>query len=192
MNGIYKTMLDYKGKYGIWGVSLLVLAGVAFLVLPGLFLDKETSVSPPSEIVGDKAMASFTIAQIEDSIAQQVSSTLKQIEGAGSVVVSISLETGYKQEYAQNKTCDSSTVQENDNAGGTRTTNTTNQRTEVVFAQNRNEALVETEKAPQIRGVLVVAEGAKDSDIKIKLSHAVQAMLDLPAHRVMVVSKESR
>jgi stage III sporulation protein AG len=191
MNVIYKTMLDYKGKYGIWGVSLLVLAGVAFLVLPGLFLDKQAIVSPAEE-VGDKVKSTFTIAQIEDSLAQQVSSTLKEIEGVGSVVVSISLETGYKQEYAQNITSDSSTIKENDNAGGTRTTNTTNQRTEVVFAQNRNEALVETQKAPEIRGVLVVADGAKDSDIKMKLSHAVQAMLDLPAHRVMVVSKESR
>lgn len=191
INGIYKTIRDYKGKRGIWGIALLIVLGVILLVAPGLFLGNEPSVSLP-ENVPKLTDTANSLALIETELASQISSALNQVEGAGAVTVSVSLETGYQQEYVRNITQDASTIQEQDNAGGIRNTNTSNQRTEVVFTKNGGEALVAAEKNPAIRGVLVVAEGAGDSEMKMKLSKAVQTLLNVPAHRVMVITKKRR
>lgn len=191
INGIYKTIMDNKGKRGIWGIALLIILGVALLVVPGLFLGNKPSVSLQENVPKQQDTIS-SLALIENELARQISSALNQVEGAGAVTVSVSLETGYQQEYVRNITQDASTVQEQDNAGGIRNTNTSNQRTEVVFIQNGEEALVAAEKNPVIRGVLVVAEGAGDSEMKMKLSKAVQTLLNVPAHRVMVITKKRR
>ncbi|MDX9872097.1 MAG: hypothetical protein RBT41_06735 [Clostridia bacterium] len=191
MSEFYKTMLDYKGKYGPWGIALLILVGAALIIAPGFFLQEE-SPAAPLEPVAERSSADSALSRLEHSLGERLADTLSQIEGAGSVAAAVTLESGYVKEYAKNESKDSSTTQERDNAGGVRTTDTANARAEHVFAQNSNEALITTELAPQIRGVLIVAEGASDSEVKANLSRAVQAMLNIPAHRVMVVSKESR
>lgn len=191
MNGIYKTIMEYKGKHSVWAIALLILLGVALLIVPGLFLHNEANIGSVDNLP-EQLLSVNPLVEIENALAQQIGATLNEIEGAGAVVVTVSLETGYKQEYVQNITQDATTVQEQDNTGGIRNTNTTNQRTEVVFTKNGEKALVAAEKTPEIRGILVVAEGARDSEIKMKLSKAVQTLLGVPAHRVMVISKERR
>ena len=42
---------------------------------------------------------------------------------------------------------------------------------------------------PEIKGVIIVAEGAKDSKVKLKISRAVQTVLDIPAYRVTVYER---
>ena len=44
------------------------------------------------------------------------------------------------------------------------------------------------EKAPEVLGVLVVAEGAADVAVKEQLSKATATLLNIPLHRVMVVA----
>lgn len=192
MSEIYKSLLDPKGKFGFWGIIVLVALGLALLVVPGQFIGKEKPTPEQKTALPQASVEVSSLSSLEASLARQVSEILQQVEGAGGVSVSVTLEAGCEQDFAKNTTSDSSTIQENDNAGGNRMTTTVNQRTEVVFAQNGSQPLVVKEKGPQIKGVLVVAEGAADSEVKLKLSHAVQAMLKVPAHRIMVLTKESR
>lgn len=192
MNEFYKTLLNPRGKYGFWGIGLMVLLGVALITVPGLFLQKSKPVLPPAEVSGRPEYSGYSLSQLENSLAQQVSQILSQVQGAGKVVVTVTLEAGPEQQFAQNITDDRSTIEEKDATGGTRTTITVNSRAEVVLAQGRGDPLVAKEIGPKIKGVLVVAEGAGDGEIKSRLGHAVQALLNLPAHRVMVLPKESR
>ena len=77
-----------------------------------------------------------------------------------------------------------------DTQGGVRVTTEIDEQTEYVLVQSRNEPLVLKEKAPEIKGVLVVVEGANDVELKIQLSRAVQSLFDLPAHKIMILPKE--
>lgn len=194
MKEAFQALLDPKGKYGFWGIAVLALIGIALLVLPGFFLDGNKQ--EPFQVRGEERpqalSSSHTLSQLENSLAKQVGDILCQVQGAGDVVVSVTLEAGYEKEFARNVNSDSSTVQEYDNAGGSRTTTTSNDKSEVVFAQNQSQALVAREIGPKIRGVLIVAEGAGDSEVKRQLGQAVQAILNVPAHRIMVLTKESR
>ena len=42
------------------------------------------------------------------------------------------------------------------------------------------------EKAPQVAGVLVVAEGAADESVRLKIYEAVKALYGMPSHRIKV------
>lgn len=194
MNEFYKTLVNPKGKFGIWGIVLLVVVGVSLMVVPGLILDSSRSTSQtPFTVPADLSVKdAATLPELEQTISERISRILSQVEGAGAVAVSVTLESGLEQDYAQNISDDRSTVEEKDTSGGTRSTTSLNQKTEVVFSQDYKGPLVIKEIGPRIKGVLVVAEGAKDGAIRASLTQALQAMLDLPAHRIMVLPKESR
>jgi len=50
-----------------------------------------------------------------------------------------------------------------------------------------SQPIVVKEINPEIKGVIVVAEGARNSKVKLKISEAVQTVLDVPAYRVTVL-----
>ena len=50
----------------------------------------------------------------------------------------------------------------------------------------QDEALVLTEKAPAVRGVIVIAEGAADIGVKLKLQSAVQTVLGVEIDQIEV------
>lgn len=190
MSEFYKTLLNPRGKYGYWGIGIMVVIGAALMVVPGIFLGESGSqqrlvISEPG-----RNQTGYSLAEIEKLLAAELGGILGQVAGAGKVSVSVTLENGPEQNYAQNTSIDRSTVEERDAGGGTRVTTGENSKTEMVFANNSSAPLVVKETAPVVRGVLVVAEGAADSEIKAKLSRAVQTVLNLPAHKVVVLPKE--
>ncbi|HYE09682.1 MAG TPA: stage III sporulation protein AG, partial [Patescibacteria group bacterium] len=70
-----------------------------------------------------------------------------------------------------------------------RTINEKNTSDQVVFMNDQggtSKPLVLKEVNPDIKGVIIVAEGAKDPKVKLQLTEAVQTVLDVPAYRVSV------
>ena len=62
-----------------------------------------------------------------------------------------------------------------------------------MVQQNRGgtqEALLVEETAPEIIGVLVVAEGADDAVVQERLLHAVAALLQISLHQIDIVPGE--
>jgi len=197
MKGFYKSLLDPKGKLGIGGIVLLIILGISLMVVPGMFLGKKENAFPPetpresSEIINNTSSSS-SLVSLEEVLARQAVNILSQVEGVGRVAVAVSLASGSEQDYACNVTNQKSTIEEKTTDGGGRVTNEVNEKAEYVLVQGRNEPLLLKEKSPQIKGVLVVAEGAKNVEIKIQLSRAVQSLFALPAHRIIILPKEGR
>ena len=59
--------------------------------------------------------------------------------------------------------------------------------TVTVYQNGENEAVVLMERQPTVRGVIVVAQGAADISVRMKLQSAVQAVLGVEASRVEVL-----
>jgi len=196
MNGLYWSIFDPKGKYGIWGIFCLVLVGILLMVLPGFLLGEkeESPLSAQAEMKRDASAepALYSLLELEKQIARQAEEILNQGEGFGKVSVAITLESGPEQDLARNVQKQASVVEEQDTGGGKRVTSETQEEVEYVFAQGGGTPLVLREKNVQIKGVLVMAEGAVNPEIKRFLSEAMQSLFALPAHRVMILPMKGR
>ncbi len=130
-----------------------------------------------------------TIQSSDSSDEIQLENILSQIKGVGEVDVMITYESSSEVVPASNTTTSSQVTEEKDAQGGARSTTQENLTNSIVTSNNNNDLVVIKEIKPQIRGVVVVAEGAGDIKIKSELIEAVRTVFQVPAHRVMVYEK---
>lgn len=117
-------------------------------------------------------------APAETAVEERLEEVLSCIRGAGKVEVMITYDTGAQVVPAMRTEVQSSTQE----SAGTDTATVNENRTEVSAPATLNdEALVLTEKAPAVRGVIVIAEGAADIAVKLRLQSAVQTVLGIDA-----------
>lgn len=125
-------------------------------------------------------------------LENDLSSILGKIQGAGRVSVMITLNGGTEIIPAKDESISDKVTNEKDTSGGTRIINEKTTDGKVVFAAaqgGNSKPLIIKEINPEIKGVIVVAEGANDSKVKLKISRAVQTVLDVPAYRVTVYER---
>lgn len=201
MKGLSKWMGEVQrlGKGG-WLLGLGLL-GVALLASASLFPTPSGAPAPKpgapaaegpvGTAGGAGAPDGAYAAQIESALAQ----TLSEMRGAGEVSVRVFLESGERHEYARKTTGDTRTTQESDRAGTSRVTSEERQETEVTVVRGAgggsDQPVVVVTHLPEVRGVLVLASGASDPAVRQELTRAVRTALNLPAHRVRVLPKES-
>ncbi len=123
---------------------------------------------------GQAAVAANVPAPAETAVEERLAQTLSCIRGAGEVRVMITYDTGTQIVPAMNTDVQSS-MSESTAEGGATLNESRTESTRPATVQE--EALVLTEKAPAVRGVIVIAEGAADIGVKLKLQSAVQTVL---------------
>lgn len=161
---------------------VLVCLGILALLWPVTSIDdaKQTISNSNQSDVGSGNLKSQTAAALEG--------ILTQISGAGKVQVSITLASDGSKAYATNTRQEKRTVEEKDAKGALKTTveeNTSND----LSVSSGNPLLLET-KGPEVIGVLVVADGARDAAVREKLMQATATLLDVPLHKVRVMPRE--
>ena len=86
---------------------------------------------------------------------------------------------------------DSSSTTEADSQGGSRTSQQTSRSENTVYhTGGNNEPYVVKTLAPQIEGVLVIAQGAGNGNVSRTIVEIAQALFDVEAHKVKVVRME--
>ena len=128
--------------------------------------------------------ANETAVSCADNAEKRLSAMLGKISGAGKTEVMITYEsTSEKVTVADTKTSKSSSGEEKNESSGERVT---------VMQKDGNASspFVKAEVNPKVRGVLVVADGAKNADVSANLKKAVCAVLDVPIHKVEVMPRE--
>ena len=186
MTGFWiKEQFQHKKQYFLLGA--LVLLGILFLLI-GSDTDSDNAVSVPStQTAIYQSLPTDGITAME----QKLANTLSQIQGAGNVTVQITVKSGGRKEYALDTQHTSRSTSEESADNSQRTTEVQEQHT--VVQQNRGgtqEALLVEETAPEIIGVLVVAEGANDAVVQERLLHAVAALLQISLHQIDIVPGE--
>ncbi len=123
-------------------------------------------------------------SQVEEKLGQ----TLSAINGAGKVEVMITYESGPEIVPAVNQDRQSTDTQEDATSGGQRSNATVNesQKTVTVQGAEGSEPLIIKELNPEVRGVVIVAEGAGDLAVRMDLMRAAQTVLNVPLERVEV------
>jgi stage III sporulation protein AG len=171
---------------------ILILMGV-FLMLVGNLIG-----GPPEENVINKSNGSSnndesTInSSVEEKLERKLEKTLSVIAGAGDVEVNISLEVGPEYVYARNDQQSKKEIGEEDQSGGTRETKQYDNSSEIVVLNQGSDskAVVKKKIKAKVRGVLVVAEGANNSQVKADLISAVEVGLGVESYKIKVLAKE--
>lgn len=184
-----------KNRRNLWlaglaavGVALLILSSINSGKTDGQQTGIQQAAPVPEQFTGGMTAE-------EDQLGKKLCEMLKQVEGAGRVEVSVRLSGSTRSEYAVNATTGNKTTQEKDQSGGTRTTTEDSGSEQLVMNRSGSggeQPVVEREVAPQIAGVLVVAEGAVDARVKAKIFAAAQVALGVEPQRILVLPMERR
>lgn len=198
MNSNFFKNLD-KNKMRWLGTVFAVAVGL-LLIISGNPFDQPAPPQDPvqgaSESQENKNESSHpqpSTAAEEKYLAEKLQNMLEQVEGAGEVQVTVRLESSSRAEYAINTTTGTKTTQEKDQAGGTRVLTEDTDTTQLVLVRGDNGEeipVLRQETAPEVSGVLVVAEGAGDPVIKAKLFKAVRVALGVEPQKILVLAKE--
>lgn len=163
----------------------LAIAGIAITFMP---LPSSNNSKNNTTVQTGKAVAR-TEANYEQQIEKRLVSILEKMEGVGRVSVMVTTYSNEEKVLASDVTTSSQQSEERDQAGGTRNNMTTNNNQKVVL-QSGNTPYVIKENKPTIKGVLILAEGADNSNVRSQIIESVANLLDVPVHKVSVLKKQ--
>ncbi len=130
------------------------------------------------------------LEQLEAAMENKIAATLQKMDGVGQVTVAVTLASGTRSEFGVNQTHANTVQEEIPQQGQKRTQTQTNDNVQMVLAGTPNsggsQPVKIVEHSPQISGVLVVAEGAKDPYVMEHILKSVQTLLGIPAGKVRV------
>ncbi|MFS0643971.1 stage III sporulation protein AG [Siminovitchia sp. 179-K 8D1 HS] len=207
-----KNLLDGNKKDGsrnknnkFYYAVILVLAGVALMLISDLakpdkkpepatvFKEDETD-GKYAETFGSKKSAEDAIKLMEKQYEDELKEVLDQIVGVHDVKVFVNIEATKKNVYEKNAALKNQTTVEEDKEGGTRKIEDQSTEDELVLIRegDKEVPLISETKKPEIKGVLIVAGGAENIQIKKWIVEAVTRGLDVPSHKVAVMPKKSK
>lgn len=133
-----------------------------------------------------------SIKDYEKYLETEMKEALEAISGVEDVKVVVNVDASEQKIFEKNKVTQKQITEETDQEGGKRTVEDTNIDEQLVIiksGEKEGPVVLETKK-PKIRGVLVVAKGAENIEIKKWIIEAVTRSLDVPSHRVSVMPKK--
>ena len=129
----------------------------------------------------------------EARLSSQLEEIISLIRGVGKVKVKIYVR-GYKEiEYEYNSRSLNKVTSELDQNGGQREIVEDNLERELVLTRDgsgNERPIIRRERFPEIEGVLIVAQGAENSQVKAEIIYSVRNLLNIPVHRISVLPYE--
>lgn len=141
-------------------ICLILIIGIVLMAVGGK--DKPEDINSKAEVQD----------LTEEERLEQI---LSQIDGAGEVSVMITYYSSTEKNIAyETKTSSRSTEESEDKKA----------------VMTDGEPMVVKEVYPDVKGVIVTAQGAGRADIQAEISEAVSAALNVPAHKICIFKKE--
>lgn len=169
--GLFSNSKLFQKLKGVKHIELILALVLGAIIIVIYISSLGTDTSQQSSTQNFSSISEYS-AFLENKLAN----VLAQINGAGNVSAMITFETGTEYVYANNE---ESKINTNTSSNSTTSTTTT--------STSPNEELLIKEILPKISGVIIVASGAKDTNVKLEIIKAVQAVLDVPIANIEVL-----
>ncbi len=142
----------------------------------------------------DQAFMTAYDSEYAANLEQRLTEVLSEMEGLGRVRVMITLKSSQEQIVERENPVSRSTTNESDAQGGSRILSQVETQDTVVYRTegSASEPYVVKTLAPEIEGVVVVAQGAGSGRVNKSVTEIVQALFGVEAHKVKVVKMESQ
>lgn len=181
---MFKNLNEKEKKKIYWLLSLAVICGISLIAMSGIEKKEIVSKDEINNITQEKLSNESSKTALEEKLKN----ILSQIEGAGELDVMITYESSEEIQPAFNTNTTMEETKEVDKQGGERTV-TTSSENKTMITSSANDPIVIKTNQPKINGVIVVATGAKDLNVKETLYSAVQTALQVQGHQVEIYTK---
>lgn len=188
------TNRDNPKKF-MTNLTVLIFLGIILVVASNNLSPAEVTTSDDvieiknKNITEDKVLEDDLIGDYERKVENELKEILSEIKGVGNVKIMVNLEDTAERIPAFNTTKLNENTDENDSGGGARKIVREDLKQEVVTA-NGSSFMIIKEVKPNVKGVIVVAEGAEDVMVKEKLYSAVKTVLGIAGNKVEVYSSK--
>ncbi|HOV26557.1 MAG TPA: stage III sporulation protein AG [Pseudobacteroides sp.] len=192
-----KLLQNKNRKKVIENSVIVIIIGIIVIIAGGsLFPQKEKE---KENIKSNETQTVETAAKVEnndkDQNEKRLEELLTKVKGAGKVNVMVTYVSGKEIVPAYDTKKNENDTEEKDSGGGVRSIKQYDSENKIVYEEvqgNSKKPIVLKELMPQVKGVVVVSEGASDPEVRERLARAVQVLLDVPVHRIEVLeSRES-
>lgn len=183
---IKRHLEEMNNKKFINNLFIILIISIMFLIASNVFLD---SNKEKEEYVIDEQPKEYnynTENDYSDYLEKKLVNILSKLNGVGKVNVMVTLEDSVEKVTAANSTTTTEKSVENDSEGGTREVVREDLIVQVVTKGNDDSLMVVKEVQPTVQGVIVVADGANDPEVREILYDAVKTVLGVKANKVQV------
>lgn len=156
-------------------IIFLGAAGLLLIFISSLIPEKSTQVIPDVE----PPPADVTEDTYRTGLESELCDIISAIEGAGTVRVMITMESSPEDVYAIDR---SASGNESERYGEQ------NEYVIVKDSDGSERTVLRKRRLPEIRGVLIVCDGARSAVVREKISQAAAVALGVPLSKVSVVN----
>ncbi len=175
-----------------WVVYLLLAALLLVIFLPAGNRNSEAQRVSETEN-SERGKEVETGESQEEKLEKKLEAVLSRVEGIGAVEAALSLEST-NQKIVEKDTPSSRTSQSSSGSGESGSTSSVSTEESTVYQTDSDGSeipYVVQETYPEIRGVLVVAEGGGDPVVVQQIQEAVMALFRVEAHKIKVMKMKS-
>lgn len=186
-----KKISSSQGK-NINIIFIYLLIGIIILLSGSLFLGNTGKKKNEEKLINTVENSSDAIYKegTKTILERQLKEILTNINGAGKVEVMLVFQTTDEIEPAYNISETKKITEEEDTQGGIRNITELNTSKQVVVIRDQGgyeKPVIIKKILPQIKGIIIIAEGANNSIIKEMLTNAAETALNVPAYKIKVL-----
>lgn len=172
-------------------VAILFLLGVFFLLIGNPLSttknEEKQSNKKSKEIVSEEITEDIEKDEYIAVLENKLEKTISGIEGAGKVLVMITLKDSGEKILDKNQPYESSSEMSKEEGKETEKSNmSSNQETVLVEVEGNTTPIVIQERYPDVEGVVVVCEGGDNQMLTLQIKEAVQALFSVDSHKIVV------
>lgn len=176
---------------GCVGVALMLISSFVTVREEAIPADEPSEDTQAASTLPMRDHSSASIEEYEEKMAAELSQLLEKVVGLEHVSVKINLKSTEVLVLEKNVIQKKQVTEEEDREGGTRTTTDTSEERQVVTIQTKRgeEPIVLQRLKPDVKGIIIVAKGAENLEVKTAVMKAVRAYLDVPPHKIAILPK---
>lgn len=187
----------FKGKKKTENLVILIIILIITVVAINYIWngdEKKTDTKVKEENrKNDSSIVQVSSNNIQDELEQKLENILSKISGVGKVKVMITYSESSILQPVYNEDSKTSSTNENDSAGGSRSITETDLQKEIIYKENSDgtkEPVTQSVISPKIEGAVIAASGADKAEIKANIIQAVEAATGLATHKIQVFRME--
>ncbi|NLZ47365.1 MAG: stage III sporulation protein AG [Clostridiales bacterium] len=190
-NKLLEYINKLMSKKNMYNLIVLFLIGILLVIVSNFFKGQPTAaVSTATDLEDTKTSSSdeLQLSATEEKLKQELKSTLSKIKGIGKVDLMINFQCSEEYVPAEEKSTSTSVTNEKDNEGGERKITQDTDGTKIVVSSDGNttKPVMLKKISPKVEGVIIVAEGAEDEQIRKDVILAVSSLFGIPNYKIQV------